>query len=60
MFHRKQKELIEQNFMAMAAKTSALNETLNNALTIKSLGLESEVEQRWSRRLALSAWTGFV
>jgi ATP-binding cassette, subfamily B, bacterial HlyB/CyaB len=59
LFHHKQKALIEQNFMAMAAKSSALNETLNNALTIKSLGLESEVEHRWSRRLALSAWTGF-
>lgn len=59
LFHRKQMALIEQNFMAMAAKSSALNETLNNALTIKSLGLESDVEHRWSRRLALSAWTGF-
>ncbi|MGE0256436.1 MAG: peptidase domain-containing ABC transporter [Alphaproteobacteria bacterium] len=57
--HNKQKELINQNFVAHAAKASALNETVNNALTIKSLGLESEVENRWSRRLALGAWTGF-
>jgi HlyB family type I secretion system ABC transporter len=58
-FHRRHKALVEQNFLAMAAKSSTLNETLNNALTIKSLGLESEVEKRWSQRLALSAWTGF-
>jgi len=59
VFHRQQKELIEQDFIAHAAKASALNETINNALTIKSLGLESEIENRWSQRLALGAWTGF-
>lgn len=59
IFHSKQKELISQDFVAHAAKSSALNETINNALTIKSLGLESEVEERWTRRLALGAWTGF-
>lgn len=59
VFHRKQKELIEQDFVAHAAKASALNETVNNALTVKSMGLESEIENRWSQRLALGAWTGF-
>lgn len=59
VFHKKQKDLIQQDFVAHAAKASALNETVNNALTIKSLGLESEVENRWSQRLALGAWTGF-
>ncbi|MBO6781954.1 MAG: peptidase domain-containing ABC transporter [Alphaproteobacteria bacterium] len=59
LFHRKQKELIEQDFVAHAAKASALNETVNNALTIKSMGLESDIENRWSQRLALGAWTGF-
>jgi len=58
-FHRAQKRLVEQNFMALAAKASALNETVSNALTIKSLGLESEVEGRWGKRLALGAWTSF-
>lgn len=59
VFHNKQKDLIEQDFVAHAAKASALNETVNNALTVKSLGLESEIENRWSQRLALGAWTGF-
>ncbi|MHA1108090.1 MAG: peptidase domain-containing ABC transporter [Alphaproteobacteria bacterium] len=58
-FHRVQKKLVEENFTALAAKTSALAETVTNALTVKSLGLESEIEQRWGSRLALSAWTGF-
>ena len=58
-FHRVQKKLVEENFTALAAKTSALAETVSNALTVKSLGLESEIERRWGGRLALSAWTGF-
>ncbi len=58
-FHRKQKVLIEQSFAALAAKSSALNETVNNAITIKSLGLESDVERRWEGRLAATAWHGF-
>ena len=59
VFHRKQKGLIEQSFTALAAKSSALNETVNNAVTIKSLGLESDVERRWEGRLAATAWHGF-
>ena len=58
-FHRVQKGLVEKTFLALAAKTSALAETMANALTIKSLGLESEIERRWGNRLALSAYTGF-
>lgn len=58
-FHKKQKALIEQSFAALAAKSSALNETVNNAITIKSLGLESDVERRWEGRLAATAWHGF-
>ncbi len=58
-FHRVQKKLVEENFAALAAKTSTLAETVTNALTVKSLGLESEIERRWGSRLALSAWTGF-
>jgi ABC-type bacteriocin/lantibiotic exporter with double-glycine peptidase domain len=43
----------------MAAKSSMLAETVANAATVKSLGLEPEMERRWGSRLALSAWTGF-
>ena len=59
IFHRRQKRLISESFTALSAKTSALNETINNAVTIKSLGLESEVERRWESRLATAAWHGF-
>ncbi len=59
ILHGYQKGLIERNFLALAAKSSALAETVNNALTIKSLGLEGEVERRWGDRLALAAWTSF-
>ena len=57
--HRAQKRHVEQNFLSQAAKTSVLAETVNNALTIKSLGLETEIERRWGERLALAATTGF-
>ena len=59
VFHRAQKRLIEQNFQALAAKTSVLNETVANAVTVKALGLETEIERRWGSRLALSALTAF-
>lgn len=57
--HRAQKRYIDENFNALAAKGSALNETVNNASTIKALGLESEIEKRWRERVARSAWTSF-
>ena len=56
--HRVQRTMIDQTFAARAAKATALAETMTNALTIKSLGLEPEVERRWDGRLALAAWTG--
>ena len=57
--HRAQRTLIEHAFAARAAKATALAETVANAVTIKSLGLEPEIERRWDARLALAAWTGF-
>lgn len=57
--HGRQKKLTEQNFIGQAAKSSALHETMANALTVKALGLESEIERRWDHRLGLSAWTGY-
>ncbi len=57
--HRLQRTMIDQAFAARAARASALAETMSNALTIKSLGLEAEIERRWDGRLALAAWTGF-
>lgn len=58
-FYRAQKSLVDRSFAALAGKTSALAETIANALTIKSLGLESEIEKKWGGRLALTAHTGF-
>ena len=59
VFHRAQKRYVERTFAALAAKTSMLAETVANALTIKSLGLESDIERRWSGRLASAAAIGF-
>ena len=58
-FHHTQRKLAQQAFMGQAAKASALNETIANALTVKSLALESEIERRFDQRLGVSAWTGF-
>ena len=57
--HRAQRRYIDENFHALASKGSALNETVNNAGTVKALGLESEIERRWRERVARSAWTSF-
>ncbi|MGO1119647.1 peptidase domain-containing ABC transporter [Rhodovibrionaceae bacterium A322] len=59
VFHRQQRQLEEQAFKARATKASHLSETVHNALTVKSMGMEPEVERRWDERLALAAWTGF-
>ena len=56
---RRQKELVQAAFMATAAKASSLGETVTQALTVKALGLEPEMERRFKRRLADAAWTGF-
>lgn len=57
--HRAQRRLAEDNFQALAAKGSTLAETVANAATIKTLGLEAEVEKRWQARVEQSAWTSF-
>ena len=57
--HRSQHRLAEENFQALAAKSSTLTETVANAATIKALGLEAEVEKRWQARVEQSAWTNF-
>jgi HlyB family type I secretion system ABC transporter len=57
--HRAQRRLAEENFQALAAKSSTLAETVANAATIKTLGLEAEIEKRWQARVEQSAWTSF-
>ena len=55
--HRAQRRLADENFQALAAKSSTLTETVANAATIKALGLEAEVERRWQARVEQSART---
>ena len=57
--HRTQRRLADDNFQALAAKSSTLAETVANAATIKTLGLEAEIEKRWLARVEQSAWTSF-
>ncbi|MGI9420699.1 MAG: peptidase domain-containing ABC transporter [Geminicoccaceae bacterium] len=51
--------LTEAGFKAAAAKASSLNETVSQVLTVKALGLEPEMEQRFKQRLAHAAETNF-
>ncbi len=55
----KHHELTEAGFKAAAAKASSLGETVSQALTVKALGLEPEMEQRFKQRLAHAAETSF-
>ncbi|MGI9510203.1 MAG: peptidase domain-containing ABC transporter [Geminicoccaceae bacterium] len=51
--------LTEASFKAAAAKASSLGETVSQAMTVKALGLEPEMEQRFKQRLAYAAETNF-
>jgi HlyB family type I secretion system ABC transporter len=56
---RRQQALVEAGFQAAAAKASSLGEAVSQALTVKALGLEPEMERRFKEKLAQSAWTGY-
>ncbi|HEX2253830.1 MAG TPA: ABC transporter transmembrane domain-containing protein, partial [Thermoanaerobaculia bacterium] len=47
LMHRRQKELVEASFKAAAAKSSCMSETVTQAMTVKALGLEPEMERRF-------------
>ena len=53
------RRLVEAGFTSAAAKASSLGETVSQALTVKALGLEPEMERRFKQKLAEAAWTGF-
>lgn len=55
----RQRVHLREHFRAMAQRSATLAEAVQNALTIKALGLEPEVEQRFQQRLGESAATGF-
>jgi ABC-type bacteriocin/lantibiotic exporter with double-glycine peptidase domain len=57
--HRALRRLADESFQALAAKSSALTETVANAATVKALGLEAEVEKRWLARVERAAAGNF-
>ncbi|HZY55021.1 MAG TPA: peptidase domain-containing ABC transporter, partial [Reyranella sp.] len=57
--HRTLRRLADESFQALAAKSSALTETVANAATVKALGLEAEVEKRWRARVERAAAGNF-
>jgi ABC-type bacteriocin/lantibiotic exporter with double-glycine peptidase domain len=57
--YRTQRRLADRGFAALADKSSMLGETVVNALTIKALGLEAEVERRWQSRIEEAAFTSY-
>ncbi len=56
---RRQRRLMAEGFQAAADKASAVGETVSNALTIKALGLESDMAKTFDDKLARSAEAGF-
>jgi HlyB family type I secretion system ABC transporter len=56
---QRHRQLVEAGFKAAAAKASCLGEIITQALTVKALGLEPDVERRFKERLADAAWCGF-
>jgi ABC-type bacteriocin/lantibiotic exporter with double-glycine peptidase domain len=59
LFDGTQKTLSERQFAANTGKATALSEITRNAVTIKALGLESEMEVRYGDHLARAAWANF-
>lgn len=57
--YRIQRGFYADRFQALSERTSTYLETLQNALTVKSLGLEPEITRRWEARVAKAAAIGF-
>ncbi len=55
----RQGKLLRANFRATAKKSAGLAETVAQALTVKALALEPEMQRRFEDRQVASAWTGF-
>ena len=56
---RRQVALNKEGFRAAAGKNACLAEAVSQVLTVKALGLESEIERRFERRLVESSVAGF-
>ena len=55
----RQGRLLRANFRAVSKKSAGLAETVSQALTVKALALEPEMQRRFEDRQVESAWTGF-
>jgi len=55
----RQGKLLRANFKAVAKKSAGLAETVTQAMTVKALALEPEMQRRFEDRQVESAWTGF-
>ena len=56
---RRQAALSRDGFRAAAGKNACLAEAVSQALTVKALGIEAEIERRYERRLVESSVAGF-
>ena len=56
---RRQAALSKEGFRAAAGKNACLAEAVSQALTVKALGIEAEIERRYERRLVESSVAGF-
>lgn len=50
-----QRRLADEGFRTQAAKSSTLSEAIAHVVTVKTLGLEAEVERRWQARVEQAA-----
>ncbi|MEZ5836216.1 MAG: peptidase domain-containing ABC transporter [Geminicoccaceae bacterium] len=57
--HKRQHRLLRQNFRAVAGKSAGLAEMVGQALTVKALGIENEMQRRFDERQVECAWTAF-
>ncbi len=57
---RRQRRLRPLHARSGAARTAALVEAVQNALTVKGLALEPEIERRYAGPLVDSAWSGLA
>ncbi|MEZ5846165.1 MAG: peptidase domain-containing ABC transporter [Geminicoccaceae bacterium] len=57
--YKRQRALARQNFRAVAGKSSRLAELVSQTLTVKALGVEREMQQRFDESQVECAWTGF-
>jgi len=58
-FDSTQSKLEQQQHQTGVSKSSLINEIIRNAVTIKAIGLEPEMQARFGDQIARTAWTNF-